>query len=288
MNRLSKSEREGVRNRYASELLYKLLRDPARELESEMKSVRLTVEELFLEVFDTVDSLKEYPEGVWEDIVPGLWKTYYCDLRNDMNTTDVSDEEIKLAASEIVYCILMMLSTCKGSIYNDIRFELSSQLNENHPEAYIRLQNMFAASMGRLGEEKVCARIAEYMDSEEEWMSDYLEEIYDARLHPQPQVEGVINETIQGKPMLTNRQLIILFEHMLNVSLTSDSTNIKALANLLSAINGRSANSIRTNIRSGIDYASPAVHNDIDLLEELVRPVSPTLANLLKNSKEEK
>ena len=88
--------------------------------------------------------------------------------------------------------------------------------------------------------------------------------------------------------MLTNRQLIILFEHMLNVSLTSDSTNIKALANLLSAINGRSANSIRTNIRSGIDYTSPAVHNDIDLLEELVRPVSPTLANLLKNSKEEK
>lgn len=288
MNRLSKSEREGVRNRYASELLYKVLRDPARELESEMKSVRFTVEELFLEVFDIVDALKERPEGVWEDIVPGMWKTYYCDLRNDMNTTDVSDEEIKLAASEIVYGILMMLSTCKGSIYNDIRFELSSQLNENHPEAYIRLQNMFTASVWRLGEEKVCARISEYMDSEDEWISDYVDDIYDARTCPQLQVESDINKTVKGEPRLTNRQLIILFEHMLNVSLTSDSTNINALANLLSAVNGRSANSIRTNIRSGIDYASPAVHNDIDLLEELVRPVSPNLANLLKNSKEEK
>ena len=99
MNRLSKSEREGVRNRYASELLYKLLREPARELESEMKSVRLTVEELFLEVFDTVDPLKEHPEIIWEDIVPGMWKTYYCDLRNDMNSTEVSDEVRSLVAT---------------------------------------------------------------------------------------------------------------------------------------------------------------------------------------------
>lgn len=288
MNRLSKSEREGVRKRYASELLYKVLREPARELESEMKSVRFSVEDLFLEVFDTVDALKEYPEGVWEDIVPGMWNTYYCDLRDDMNTTDTSDEEIKLAASEIVYCVLMMLSTCKESIYNKIKFELSSQLNQNHPEGYIRLQNMFNASVWRLGEEKVCARIADYMDSEDEWISEYLDYIYDARLHPQPQGESVTNKNEIAEPRLTNRQLIILFEHMLDVSLTSDSTNIKALANLLSAINGRSANSIRTNIRNGIDYASPAVHNDIDLLEELVRPVSPTLATQIKNSKEEK
>ena len=287
MNRLSKSEREGVRNRYASELLYKVLREPARELESEMKSSRFTVEELFLEVFNIVDAIKESPQDVFDDMVPGMWKTYYCDLR-DMNTTDASDEEIKLAASEIVYCILMMISTCKGSIYNQIKFELSLQLNENHPDAYIRLQNMFNASVWRLGEEKVCARIADYMDSEEEWISDYLEEIYDARLRPQPQVESVTDKTVKGEPTLTNRQLIILFEHMLNVSLTSDSTNINALANLLSAVNGRSANSIRTNIRSGIDYESPAVHKDIDYLEELVRPVSPKLANLLKNSKEEK
>ena len=288
MIRLSKSEREGVRKRYASELLYKVLREPARELESEMKSVRFTVEDLFLEVFDTVDALKEHPEGVWEDIVPGIWKTYYCDLRDDMNTTDTSDEEIKLTASEIVYCVLMMLSTCKESIYNKIKFELSSQLNQNHPEGYIRLQNMFNASVWRLGEEKVCARIADYMDSEDEWISEYLDYIYDARLHPQPQGESVTNKYEIGEPRLTNRQLIILFEHLLNVTPKPEYINVKAFSKLIAEVSGRSAGSIRQTVMEGIDYESPSVHNDIDRLEALVRPVLETLADNIKNSKEEK
>ena len=85
---------------------------------------------------------------------------------------------------------------------------------------------MFNASVWRLGEEKVCARIADYMDSEDEWISEYLDYIYDARLHPQPQGESVTNKYEIGEPRLTNRQLIILFEHLLNVTPKPEYINV--------------------------------------------------------------
>jgi hypothetical protein len=147
---------------------------------------------------------------------------------------------------------------------------------------------MFTASVWRLGEEKVCARIEEYMDSEEEWISDYMEDIYDARLRPQPQVEGVMNETVQGGTRLTNKQLIILFEHVLNVTPRPEYINVKAFSNLIAQVSGRSADSIRQIVMKGIDYELPSVHNDIDRIEALVRPISETFADKIKNSKEKK
>ena len=110
-NRLKRSEREAVRNRYAtSELLYKVMSKPARELEREMSHFRFSVEELFLEVMSIIDNIKEVPQeavGVTRD----LWDMLYCDLR-DLDTADSPEEEIKTATSEIVYTALLLLSCC--------------------------------------------------------------------------------------------------------------------------------------------------------------------------------
>lgn len=287
-NRLKRQERESVRSRYAtSELLYKVMSGPARELECEMKQFRFSVEELYAYVLSVLDNIKERPADAMDGVVRNLWNTVYCDLR-DMDVSDSPDEEIRLATTEVVCVVVILLSMCEGILYNNLSYELLGQLNQYHSEAYIDIQNRFMPSVWRLGEEMVRARIMEYMDSDDEWISDDIEEMIQKLPSPQPQAESAVSKSTKGEPTMTNRQLIILFAHMLNITLSSEQTNINAFANLLSAINGHSANSIRTNIRSGIDYESATVHNDIDYLVSLVEPVSPKLSRLLKNNKKEK
>lgn len=285
-NRLKRSEREAVRNRYAtSELLYKVISKPARELEREMSHFRFSVEELFLEVMSIIDNIKEVPQeavGVTRD----LWDTLYCDLR-DLDTADSPEEEIKTATSEIVYTALLLLSCCEGALYGKLVFELSLQLGERHPGALDRIQVMYMPDVWRIGEEKLRIRIQEYMASEE-WISDDIREMFENLPSETQSVGDNTKEVAKNDSALTNRQLAILFEHLLNVSLQPGYTNIKAFSQLLAEVSGRSAGSIRQTIMKGVDYESSNVHADIDRIEALIRPISERIADTIKNSKEEK
>ena len=93
----------------------------------------------------------------------------------------------------------------------------------------------------------------------------------------------------QGKDAdrLTNRQLVILFTHLLDVGTTPDTVNVTALARLLAKVSGKSAQSMRQTIMQGVDYTKVPVHNDVDALCALVRPISEGKASLIRNSKED-
>lgn len=281
MNRLKRTEREAVRSRYGnSELLYKVLNGPARELERKLTHLHFTVEELFNEVFSVLDNIKEAPQDVLDSFVPDMWNTMYCDLR-DFATDDTLDEEIKLATTEIVYVVLMFLNMCEGRVLANISFELSLQINQHHSEAFSRMSSLFMPSVWRLGEEKVRTRVRAYMDSEDEWISDDVAEVIQTL--PSPVNDGD-SDTGKKSAKLTNKQLIILFSHMLDVALTSDQTNINALAKLIAAVSGNSQPSIRGKIRDGVDFDCKEVQSDVEILVDLVYPVSPKLAKLMKNS----
>lgn len=92
--------------------------------------------------------------------------------------------------------------------------------------------------------------------------------------------------------MLTNRQLVILFQQLLNVPLSSESTNISALARLISRVSGGKESSIRTQINNmkDIDFSDRNVAVDIqeiaDLLEDISKEVKKNHAEcLLRMSK---
>ena len=285
-NRLKKSEREAVRNSYAtSELLYKAISKPARTLEREMSRFRFSVEELFAEVMSIIDDIKEAPQEA-DNNIRDLWDTLYCDLR-DLDTADSPDEEVKTATSEIVYATLLLLSFCEGTLYGKLAFELSLQMNEHHPGALDRIQVMYMPDVWRTGEEKLRSRMEEYMEGEE-WISDDIREMLDTLPSEVLSTDGNTKEVDKNNSALTNRQLAILFEHLLNVSLQPGFTNIKAFSQLLAEVSGRSAGSIRQTIMRGVDYESTNVHADIDRIEALIRPISEKIADTIKNSKEEK
>lgn len=285
-NRLKRSEREAVRNRYATnELLYGVMSKPARELEREMSRFRFSVEELFLEVMSIIDDIKENPQEA-DNNIRDLWNTLYCDLR-DLDTAGSPDEEIKTAVSEILYVALLLLSYCEGVLYTKLLMGLAMQLNEHHPGAFDRIQVLYMPEVWRIGEERLRIRIQGYMNSDE-WISDDIFEAIQALPSEAQQTVSDSKDPAKSDSSLTNRQLVILFAHLLDVSLQPGYTNIKALSQLLSEVCGRSAGSIRQTIMKGIDYESANVHADIDRIEALIRPISEKIADTIKNSKEEK
>ncbi len=283
-NRLRRREREAIRSKYAlNELLYKAMGKGARELEKRMGHFRFSVEELFMEVMARLDDVKECPQDASEAL-DDWWNTLYCDFR-DLDTAESPDEEIRLATSEVVYVTLLLLGMCRGRYYQVLPTILMTQLTVHHPGIFDELQQLFLPELWRIGEERVHARMNTYMDSEE-WISDEMAVLLENLPveHGLEEVDGKIGA--KGETRLTNQQLIILFEHLLNVSLQPEFTNIKALSVLLGEVSGRSAGSIRQLIMKGVDYEKESVHADIDRLEALVRPISATLADQLKNSKE--
>ena len=275
-NRLRRREREAIRSKYAgSELLYKAMGKGARELEKRMGSFRFSAEELFMEVMAMVDDVKEEPRCASEAL-DDWWNTLYCDFR-DLDTAD---------SPEVVYVTLLLLGMCRGRHYEMLPAILMAQLTQYHPHIFNELQQLFLPELWRIGEERVHTRINAYMDSEE-WISDeaaaLLENLPAENVPADTKADGTKGATTG----LTNRQLVILFAHLRDGRLQREVANIKALSILLSGVSGRSAGSIRQVIMKGVDYEKEAVHDDIDRIEALVRPISATLADQLKNSKEE-
>ena len=103
----------------------------------------------------------------------GLWDSVYCDLRE--LDEDASDDELQLATSELVYVVMLMLSMVDGSWYTKLTMVLMEQITENSSH-YDRLQMLFMPNLWRYGEEKVKAFLNEYMESDEVWISDEIDE----------------------------------------------------------------------------------------------------------------
>ena len=131
---MRRREREAVRSEYAKrEGLFRALAKGAREVEKRTGHFRFTAEELFVEVMAVVDLVKEHPQEGAERC-DHLWDDLYCDYR-DLDTADSPDEEIRLAASEVVYGAMLLAGYCQGTHYTRLCASLMAQLAENHAGA---------------------------------------------------------------------------------------------------------------------------------------------------------
>jgi len=85
----------------------------------------------------------------------------------------------------------------------------------------------------------------------------------------------------QGVEHYTQRQLILLFAELMNISLCSQDTNIKAFASFLAKVGGGSAESIRQKIMKGIVYEDEGVRGDLMRLASDISPFSEEWAEKL-------
>lgn len=284
-NRLSKRERDAILNHYKNDILFKWMNRSGRGLEREMTRFRFSVEELFLEVMRIVDQAKESPRDVREEYAD-LWNTLFCKYR-DIDIADSKETEIEMAVSEVIYVSQHLLGMLESSRYASLCLELTGQISLNSAQGYEKMMQIFVPEMYKLKEEALRARIEAYMQNDDEWISDNICDMLKELPEERKKVdEGQDESSVSSGEQLTNRQLIILFMHILNLGNNSRDVNVKAFAELIAKVSGRSSGSIRQKLMVDIDYESSKVHADIDRLAVLLRPLSPKCADLLNNSKE--
>lgn len=264
--------------------IWDALQNPSRKYERELKHLKLSSEEVLLECLTILDNVKESPKRA-TFLLQGILDSVYCDLR-DLDLGDAEEEELELGASIIVYSVMLLLSMCNGSYYTRLTILLIDQLSQHGYETFERLQADFMPNVWRLGEEHLKGYVTEYMDSDELWLSDELmDKLKDI---PKMTVVSAENRTPANDDKkvdtLSNRQLIILFEQILNIPLTSEYTNQNALAKLISRVSGNSPGSIRQKIRDGIDYDDENTKKDVEFLITLMEPVSKEIAERMKNN----
>lgn len=258
--------------------LFKAFQTPVREFEAEAKGFRLSPEEVFWQLVVQLDKIKEHQEEALQD-VRRLWNDIYVDYRDLSN--DANDESVRVFATLTVLAVQVCLACTDEPLYRTMALDLASQLAaEGVPQ---RMEAAIVNNIARIGTETFKATIHSYMESDDEWLSEEIEEVLenttDAPLRWPEEKEDSNAKTSQ----LTNRQLMILFDLFLNKGFSTEHCNQKALATLLSRVSGRSEGSIRQKIRAGVDFEAGDVHNDVRLLAQLLEPIDSSLAQKMEN-----
>ena len=275
---LRRNEKESLRSRLLDGLvLYKAFQKPIREFEAEATGFRLSPEEVFWQVVVVLDKVKEYQEDALIDI-RGLWDDIYVDYR------DLSDDEdgLDLFTAITVFCVQTCLVMLNAPLYRTMTSIIGEQLAKKDQPSH-KMEAAVLNNITRIGTDKFKAAVQVYMNSEEDWLSDEIEEVLDTTPNIQQGIPQKKEDNETKAIQLTNRQLMILFDLFLNKCFSTEFCNQRALATLLSRVSGRSEGSIRQKIREGVDYEIEDVRNDVNLLAQLLEPIDNTLAKKMRN-----
>lgn len=275
---LRRNEKESLRSRLLDGLLlYKAFQEPIREFEAEATGFRLSPEEVFWQVVVVLDKVKEYQEDALIDI-RGLWDDIYVDYR------DLSDDEdgLDLFTAITVFCVQTCLVMLNAPLYRTMTSIIGEQLAKKDQPSH-KMEAAVLNNITRIGTDKFKAAVQVYMNSEEDWLSDEIEEVLDTTPNIQQGIPQKKEDNETKAIQLTNRQLMILFDLFLNKGFSTEFCNQRALATLLSRVSGRSEGSIRQKIREGVDYEIEDVRNDVNLLAQLLEPIDNTLAKKMRN-----
>lgn len=262
------------------QLLFKAIQTPVREFEAEAKGFRLSPEEVFWQVVACLDKIKEEQQDAMLD-VRRLWNDTFVDYRD--LSTEGDDECVRLFATLSVLFVQVCLASADMPLYRTMALDLAAQLAAEGGVSK-RMEAAVVNNIARVGTEKFKAAIQAYMESDDDWLSDDIEEVLADTPAMSPSLSEDRKEEQVGKvSQLSNRQLMILFDLFLNKGFSTEYCNQKALATLLSRVSGRSEGSIRQKIMKGVDYDTEEVHNDVRLLAELLEPIDSSLAEKMKN-----
>ena len=186
---LRRNEKESLRSRLLDGLvLYKAFQKPIREFEAEATGFRLSPEEVFWQVAVVLDKVKEHQADALIDI-RGIWDDIYVDYR------DLSDDDkgLDLFTAITVFCVQTCLVMLDAPLYRTMASIIGEQLAKKDQPS----QKMDAAVLNnitRIGTDKFKAAVQVYMNSEDDWLSDEIEEVLD-KLPDRQMSESIIGDS---------------------------------------------------------------------------------------------
>ena len=160
--RLRRHEKEAIRKQYKDNLIYKAFAAPCKKYEALPKGFKLSPEELFWECMIVLDDIKESPEDARFQL-QDFWNGKVVDYED--LSSNVSRENIEMAASMVTMCVAICLNGLELSLYNTLTSVLISQL-QGEESSIVEMRESFTANIYRLGENKFNSAVAEYMDSD--------------------------------------------------------------------------------------------------------------------------
>ena len=280
---LRREEKNHLRSQLLdNNLIFKAFQAPVRDYEAKAtRGYRMSPEEVFWEISTILDKIKEQQEDALH-YIRNIWNNVYVEYR-DMSNDDDAEEGIRIFTSLTVFALQVCLVQIDAVLYHQMVFNIASQLDQ-HNQPTKDIEASVLNNITRIGQEEFNRAVSDYMESEDEWLSDEIEEVLKSVTHVE--TITVVEEKGDGVEQLTIRQLIILFEELFKVSLTSSETNISALARLIEKVSGYKQSSIRTSIRdvASKGYDSPSIKNDISVLVSIIEKIKPDFAEKLKNN----
>ena len=165
-----------VESEYSRNPLYGFIRRHYTVYETELTTLHLCPEELFLYIMRLVDDIKEQGTD-YEDSVPGLWDDVLNDLRG--YAEGVGDDELCLATDLILMLLVTILFESEYSFHNDtLCTDIFQGMYHRSPKAADHRHELYA---GESVDDALRNWICMYLDSEDDWLSDDMEKSLSAK-----------------------------------------------------------------------------------------------------------
>lgn len=170
-SRLRKEERESIRKAFESNIFYKLLNAPGKKFEAQLK-YELSSEELFVECFDILDTIKDKDREDANYYVRSLWDSLFCHLR-EIDSKKVVEEDLQKAVAVILYGVVFCLSLSKRPKYIELAASVFNNLLnwDEYDNKIDTLENVFSKNYYHIDSGKALQAFEAYMDSDD-YISD--------------------------------------------------------------------------------------------------------------------
>lgn len=273
--KLKKGEKDAVRNRYGDNTIFRVLK-ASSHFESRMGKFRLSPEDVFYNCFDVLDDIKQNPDDAVMN-VDTLWDDIYNDFR-DWNIEGAKDEDIRLGTSIVIYCVALCLLHADEPPYSTIVAHLMGQLQQ-HGASTEDLQQTFWPNIYRIGTENFSSAVNNYLEDDDYW-ADEMAEIFENGKDDVPEITQEGDNT-----QFTNRQLMILFEALLNVTLAPASVKVSPYTEFIHRVTGKSARALSNVVSpNGLEYDKDEVVKDANYVASSVEKLLPQIAESIRGN----
>ena len=274
---LLRGEKETLRSSFDSIIICKLLYSTCKHTEKSLKIFRLYAEQMVLECITIIDSIRSRDPQDAKSYIGTLWDELYCDYR-ELSPENTPEQELKTVVATILHGVVLILSHCQNYVTFYLSLENSILSQCTHPIDGLycpEINDQYSASTFKFDEKQLCDEITRYFESND-FISDDLKGTITSSIEENDEVS-----TTSGNTQITYRQLVILFEQILNVSLNANFSNQSELARFIGFVSGKNPEKLRKLISKGLDYSDRQTSRDIEYLAKRLEPINAKIASTL-------
>lgn len=186
--RLNVKERESIRERFDGDMLYRLVADVTRHCASRAHVLRLTPEEVLLELSDVLDGMKEAP-GQKHYLCQTTWDMLAYEIRGA--GIDVPDDEMEMYVQGVMMTLIVCLALVDAAACRTLAMGLMMELDNYARQSEIASwQQWIGTLVCRMGEDGLRTRMNRYWRGDS-YLTDEIHEALEAAVCQEEPVPGI-------------------------------------------------------------------------------------------------